>query len=249
MLGFNVMPWEILDHNPTSYLNDLTNLAVLEEVYIHSDTYEGYEGSDTILDFSDPNTIPWNTNWPCLCPKLRIFGLHDFTHHDGQGFEPPPPYRPYRIENVLGEPLPDVAAMFTGIEVRSLLTVTEIDISWEEFDHLAFPDLEALSITLRIQEMKSEILAWVGSLTSLTQLSLYNKEEDPSGVEQYESLGRELALANNRLRYLKIDDFAWRVWHDHDEMNVCYLERLDRFECREVQGFQPRRRFHVTRDE
>lgn len=249
MLGFGIFIWkESITWEPWSTSsNSLTNLAVLEEIYIHD------EDSDLVLEFSDPESIPWHINGIGLsiCPKLRIFGLHNFNHHDRQKWYEHPIYLPYRIENVLGEPLPDIVATFTGIDVRTLLTLVEIDISEEKFDHTAYPSLEALSITLRIQETKSETLAWVGSLVSLTQLSLYDKGENPTSAEQYGSTGRELALANKRLRYLKIDDFAWRVWHglDHGEGNVCHLERLDRFECREVQAFQSRRRFHVTQDE
>jgi len=64
----------------------------------------------------------------------------------------------------------------------------------------------------------------------------------------YKALAKEIAAVAPKLRYLKLDGLAWRIWRDdkNEGEDRFRLEELDRFEERAVQAFKSQRSFHIS---
>lgn len=149
--------------------------------------------------------------------------------------------------------LPDFNALLAGSgSIQSALTIFDADYSLKEqenFAPLTFPTLQALSINLQsiTPQVKPAFLTWIKDMAHLEQLFLRGiaPHLNSLGEGGYRPLACEIALQNQRLRYLKLDKFSWRIWHDGelDGKKSCHLEKLDRFEEREIDAFQTKPSF------
>ena len=248
-LGLGVILWEEESEDPASYLADLTELELLEEVYMCN------KGVETALIFMEPDMIAWNTFIPEVCPKLSIVGFYGLTSSAEAWFQMLEPgyLSQIEIQQVWDYDLPDFNTLLErqGADSGSGLTkLTIFDASYSI--NISEPprlfNLEALSLGLRAitMEQKPKFLSWVRDFKCLKQLRICYVDPRPNCpiANDYETLGREIAHANEGLEYLGLEDYYWRIWHRGEDNGDCYLERLDRFESREVTAFKTERKFY-----
>ncbi|RDL41179.1 uncharacterized protein BP5553_01158 [Venustampulla echinocandica] len=253
-LELSFTPLQDEQQEPTNYLDRLTDLALLEEAYI------GNGGLEMALSIEQGDThIGWGNFTPSTCPKLSTFGFYQVTDEVKRWVkELEPGYlSQLRLDDSKGEDISDFCALFEGIDTiyssrPSMLTIVKAVKSLDAhgaFPLPTFPSLQALSISLEYitPVIKSAFLTWVKGLTCLEQLSLHHTRWKLTD-EEYEIFGRKIALNNKKLRYLKLEGLAWRVWHDgeYKGRGVCRLEKLDRFESREVEAFNLKPCFSST---
>ncbi|KAH7416781.1 hypothetical protein BKA64DRAFT_656098 [Cadophora sp. MPI-SDFR-AT-0126] len=254
VLGLSIVLWEDDQQQPATYLDGLTNLSKLEEVYVCNN------GVDTQLYFDDPDGIAWSTFTPETCPNLNILGLHKFTNdverwiqNIGPGY-----LSQLRVEETLGHDISEIcAALESNDEEASskvrMLTLVDADATLRGADGLVslkIPSLQALSVTLPqlTSDSRPAVLTWISSWQSLQQLYLQNVKVIVGEDTEYENLVKDIAAVTPHLRYLKLDGHSWRIWRDGDNGDKSQYspEKLDKFEERSVEAFKSQRSFHVS---
>ncbi|KAL3419420.1 hypothetical protein PVAG01_09642 [Phlyctema vagabunda] len=244
VLGLGILLWEDEEQAPASYLKNLTDLTSLEDVYVSN------EGNDTALCFEEPDGVAWWTFTPSVCPNLRILRFHTMSDTFESWLQDLDPgyLSQIQMESSRGCELPKFDQILKGNgSTLSALTISYADdsVDYGEFTSLKFPTLQALSIGLWpiTEDVEASFLNWIEGMTCLEQLSFREVDPHPErNSAYYEDLGFKIALRNNRLIYLTLGESAWRIWHDAEAggESSCCLEKLDRFEEREIEASQKR---------
>ena len=235
------------------HLTGLTDLKHLEDVYVYN------EDPGDVFPYSEyEHAMTWIFT-PENCPNLTKFGIYRYTEPVkqwvncfGRGY-----IRQFNTEYASEEELCAIQWDLedTRVGLRSTLTslTANIDLTMDEWELETLPaidvmHLQALSAVTMHEtiEHQEDILVWLGKATNLQQLFLAersipnipcNATEQPieNGFEQ------KLALLCQKLEYLRLNQNAWRIWRSEtaDKVEI-HFERLDRFEARSIEVFQPR---------
>ncbi|EPE36537.1 hypothetical protein GLAREA_08700 [Glarea lozoyensis ATCC 20868] len=250
VLGLSIIPWGSGD-----CLRRLTNLVCLEDVYIFNEEYE------TALTFSDDDDyIAWSLLTPENCPNLTNVGAYRLTKSVErwigsltEGF-----IKQFNTEWATEEGVAALKWDTDDTQTRSaakLRSLTfNVNITWDMSDLEQLPvvnveKLQALSAVIvhSTPEHQTGILEWLSRAKDLEQLFFAerccanipantNSQPDNEGFEY------KLARQCKKLRYLRLDQNAWRITrYDPAASGLdIQFERLDRFETRLIEEFQPR---------
>ncbi|KAG9236287.1 hypothetical protein BJ875DRAFT_494328 [Amylocarpus encephaloides] len=128
--------------------------------------------------------------------------------------------------------------------------------AWATLDEFPLPTvkhLQALSIDTSFHGhyLVARLFNWIGRLKELQQLSIYasNPAANPGSgshrpaicltASESKELADDIIALNMTLRYVKVEKWTWRVHYEKEEYEEIAprLERLDRFEAREIQAF------------
>ncbi|EPE36521.1 RNI-like protein [Glarea lozoyensis ATCC 20868] len=246
ILGFSIMLWV-----PGTYFSGLTDLACLEEVYITNQEFHG-----AIEFIEDNDHIAWSLFTPVNCPNLNTIGIYEFNDNVRKWAQSIPPgyIRRLSTSSATAEDLNTV--MGTERATRRKLTdgPRTLTINIEDMSSLAsdftavdLRGIQALSIVTRYrtQDVESEIISWITAAPDLEQFYLSTeqytipKKVGTDGTSPEDgSLEHRIVYECKKLRYLRVQNNAWRVLRLPD--GGVGFERLDRFESRDIEMFQPR---------
>jgi hypothetical protein len=246
VLGFSIIPWE-----PGTYLSGLTDLKFLEEVYIPN------RECHSALEFSEEDDhIAWSLFSPANCPNLNTLGVFEFNESVRKWARTLPEGYIRRLSTASAT-AEDVNTVFrlgregkeNLIDGPRALTLHADDMASMESDFktVDLKGTQALSIFVRRRtpDVDSEIIGWITSAPDLEQFYLstqryyfFEGPDDDGTLPEEGSLEHRIAYGCKKLRYLRVQNIAWRVVR-LDTGGVGF-EVLDRFEFRDIEMFQSR---------
>jgi hypothetical protein len=250
VLGLGIVLWEPADH-----LEKLTDLTYLEDVYIVNRN-SGF-GTHYI---DEDDGVAWSLFTPTHCPNLSSFGFYAFTKSVTKWFESQGSGYITRFSTVRAseEEINKIVSTTkhgqstSSAKLKSLtFDADEVGGMWHlnHFPAINVQDIQALSVvaSYNTPERQAMFILWIKRAVNLEQMFIPRSDTwgSPAYVHEdklsEDSFEHKIAVACKNLRYLKLEQHAWCILRERGDNEVFQIriEKLDRFEWRTIEAYQP----------